>query len=159
MRPVICVSGGFFWRTLIVEGDRSIDTGYVCPLDVKKMLLQQARKDFCKRWAAKHEYGFDAQIFFLKKRRKIGLKNIEMLRGSYLWKEVGCRNGSSTLVGRMNVSAELATGRQALKITGSNSVVIRSKCCCHVHLVDLEVTAASQFILCCNTGLGNTKVE
>ena len=27
----------------------------VCPLDVKKMLLKQARMVHCKRWAAKHE--------------------------------------------------------------------------------------------------------
>ena len=29
------------------------------------------------------------------------MKSIEMLRGSYFWKEFGCRNDSSTLVGRM----------------------------------------------------------
>ena len=29
---------------------------YVCPKDVKKMLLQQARTVYWKKWAAKHEY-------------------------------------------------------------------------------------------------------
>ena len=29
---------------------------YVCPKDVKKMLLQQARTVCSKKWAAKHEY-------------------------------------------------------------------------------------------------------
>ena len=31
------------WHTLTFEGDRSIDMTYVCPKDMKKMLLQQAR--------------------------------------------------------------------------------------------------------------------
>ena len=55
--------------------------------------------------------GFDAQIG----EENIGMKSIVMLRGSCLWKEVGCRNDSSTLVGRMKVSAKLATKRKALK--------------------------------------------
>ena len=29
---------------------------YVCPKDVKKMLLQRARTVYWKKWAAKHEY-------------------------------------------------------------------------------------------------------
>ena len=33
-----------------------IDMGYVCPKDVKKMLVQQARSVHWKKWAAKHEY-------------------------------------------------------------------------------------------------------
>ena len=41
-----------FWHTLVFEGDRSIDMRYVCPKDVKKMLLQQARKVYWKKWAA-----------------------------------------------------------------------------------------------------------
>ena len=43
-----------FWHTLTFEGDRSIDMRYVCPKDVKKMLLQQARTVYWKKWAAKH---------------------------------------------------------------------------------------------------------
>ena len=31
------------WHILIFEGDRTIDMRYVCPKDVKKMLVQQAR--------------------------------------------------------------------------------------------------------------------
>ena len=41
---------------MIFEGDRNIDMRYVCPKDVKKMLLQQARTVYWKKWAAKHEY-------------------------------------------------------------------------------------------------------
>ena len=44
------------WHTLIFEGDRNIDMRFVCPEDVKKMLLQQARTVCWKKWAAKHEY-------------------------------------------------------------------------------------------------------
>ena len=31
------------WHALIFESDRNIDIRYVCPKDVKNMLLQQAR--------------------------------------------------------------------------------------------------------------------
>ena len=44
------------WHALIFEGDTRIDMRYVCPKDVKKMLLQQARTVYWKKWAAKHEY-------------------------------------------------------------------------------------------------------
>ena len=47
---------GINWHALIFEGDRNIDMRYVCPKDVKKMLLQQARTVYWKKWAAKHEY-------------------------------------------------------------------------------------------------------
>ena len=43
-------------HTLIFEGDGSIDMRYVCPKDVKKMVLQQARRVYWKKWAAKHEH-------------------------------------------------------------------------------------------------------
>ena len=33
-----------------------MDMRYVCPKDVKKMLLKQARSTSWKQWAAKHEY-------------------------------------------------------------------------------------------------------
>ena len=44
-----------FWHTLIFDGDRSIDMRYVCQKDVKKMLVQQARKVHWKKWAATHD--------------------------------------------------------------------------------------------------------
>ena len=34
----------------------TIDMGYVCPKDVRKMLVQRARSVYWKKWAAKHEY-------------------------------------------------------------------------------------------------------
>ena len=33
-----------------------IDMRFVCPKDVKKMLVQTVRSFFWKKWAAKHEY-------------------------------------------------------------------------------------------------------
>ena len=43
------------WHTVIFEGDRKMDMRYVCPKDVKKMLLQQAGIVYWKKWAAKRE--------------------------------------------------------------------------------------------------------
>ena len=44
------------WHTLTSEGEARIDMRYVCPKDVKKMLVQQARSFYWTKWAAKHEY-------------------------------------------------------------------------------------------------------
>ena len=43
------------WHASIFGGDRRSDMRYVCPRDVKKMLVQQARSVRWKKWAAKHE--------------------------------------------------------------------------------------------------------
>ena len=43
------------WHTLIFGNDTKIDMRFVCPKDVKKMLLQWARSVYWKKWAAKHE--------------------------------------------------------------------------------------------------------
>ena len=44
------------WRTLIVESEVRIDMRSVCPKDMKKMLLQQARSVCWKKSATRHEY-------------------------------------------------------------------------------------------------------
>ena len=44
------------WRTLICECEVRNDMCYVCPKDVKKMLLQQVSKVHWKKSAAKHVY-------------------------------------------------------------------------------------------------------
>ena len=54
-----------------------------------------------------------------RKRWNNGRRNIEMLRGNCFRKEAGCRNDSSTLVGRMRVSAKSVTRRKGQKSTGS----------------------------------------
>ena len=45
-----------YWHTLIFGKDTKIDMRFVCPKDVKKMLVQAARSVYWKKWAAKHEY-------------------------------------------------------------------------------------------------------
>ena len=44
------------WHTLILSDDTEIDMRFVCPKDVRKMLVQRARSEQWKKWAAKHEY-------------------------------------------------------------------------------------------------------
>ena len=44
------------WHTLVFSNEITIDMRYVCPKDVKKMLVQSARSVHWKTWAAKHEY-------------------------------------------------------------------------------------------------------
>ena len=60
--------------------------GYVCPTDVKIMLLQQASTVHWKKWAAKHEYEelkegiwLESALALLRKKTK-ELKSIETLR-------------------------------------------------------------------------------
>ena len=43
-------------HTLIFQGEARIDMRYVCPKDVKKVVVQKARSVCWKKWAAKHEY-------------------------------------------------------------------------------------------------------
>ena len=44
------------WHTLLVEGQVAADMRAVCPKDVKKMFLKQARTVYWKKWAATHEH-------------------------------------------------------------------------------------------------------
>ena len=43
------------WHTLIFEGEVRIDMRYVCPRDVKTMLVQQARSVYWKKWAEQEQ--------------------------------------------------------------------------------------------------------
>ena len=43
-----------------------MDMRYVCPKDVTKMLLKQARSTYWKKWAAKHEYEELKEGFWLE---------------------------------------------------------------------------------------------
>ena len=45
-----------YWRSLIFGNDIKIDMRFVCPKDVKKMLVQTARSVYWTKWAVKHEY-------------------------------------------------------------------------------------------------------
>ena len=44
------------WHMLIFGTDMKIDMRFVCPKDVKKMLVQTARSVYWKKWAAQHEH-------------------------------------------------------------------------------------------------------
>ena len=90
------------WQTLIFEGDRRIDMRHVCPKDVKKMLLQQARTVYWKKSAAKHEHEelkegiwlVPALALLRKKTKEQWTEKHRKLR--YCWN--GCRRDSSILV-------------------------------------------------------------
>ena len=106
------------WHTLLFEGDRSVDVRNACLKNVKKMLLQQARKVHWKKWAAKHEYEelkegtwLEPALALLSKKTKEDCS----------WKEAGCSKDFSTLVGRMKVNAKLVTRRKAQKNTFSTT--------------------------------------
>ena len=72
----------------------------VCPQDVKKMLLKQARMAYWKRWAAKHECeelkeGVWLERIQAMRRRKTNEtwtdKHRNVTRKLVVWKQVGCR--------------------------------------------------------------------
>ena len=44
------------WHTLMFSDELKIDMRFVCPKDVKKILMQRARSVYWKKWAASHEY-------------------------------------------------------------------------------------------------------
>ena len=53
---MIWASSGRIGTLRYCRAKQRIDMRYVCPKDVKKMLVQQARSVRWKQWAAKHEY-------------------------------------------------------------------------------------------------------
>ena len=100
---------------------------YVCPKDVKKMLLVQARSTHWRKWGAKHEneelkegIWLELALTLLRKKTKKGLtdNHRNVARQFWFWKEAGCRKNSSTLVGQMKASTKHATKKEQ-KSTGS----------------------------------------
>ena len=49
----------------------TVDMRYVCPKDVKKMLLGQARSTHWRKWAAKHENEESKEGFWLEPARRL----------------------------------------------------------------------------------------
>ena len=43
MKPVNSGTKWSYWHTLVLSGDMKIDMRFVCPKDLKKMLVQRAR--------------------------------------------------------------------------------------------------------------------
>ena len=115
------------WQTSILDGEARINMRCVCPTDVMKVLLQQARTVYWKKWAAKHEYeelkeGISLELALALMRKKTKEDWTEKHRNvatKLVWKEAVCRNDSSTKVGRMKVSAKPVTRRKVQKNTGS----------------------------------------
>ena len=102
------------WHALGFEGQVAVDMRYVCPKDVKKMLMKQAGSAFWRKWVAKHEYeelkevSGSSQFWFCSegKRRRKGLTSIATFPENWFWKEAGCRKDSSTLVGQLKARAK-----------------------------------------------------
>ena len=84
------------WHTLVFSDEIKIDMTYVCPKDVKNMLVQRARSVYWKKWVAKHEYEelkegawLELGLVLVRKRKETGLKSIDMWSGRSSWKVVG----------------------------------------------------------------------
>ena len=97
------------WHTLMFEGQVRVDMRYVCPKDVKKMLLGHEARERGIGGGKKTKEGWN-------------VTNIAIQPENWCWKEVGFRKDSSMLVGRVKESAKLSQrGRhrkaQALPLT------------------------------------------
>ena len=70
------------WHTLMFEGQETVDMRVVCPQDVKKMLLRQARMACWRMRAAKHERRVDRQAPYFDAKACCGrrLGTVKILR-------------------------------------------------------------------------------
>ena len=112
-----------------------MDVRYVCPKDVKNMLMKQAQSTYWGKWAAKHENEELKQGIWLEpalallrrktkdewtdKHRHVGRKMA--LEGGWVQKD------SSTKEGKMKVSAKHVTKRKAQKSTRVTIVQVGMK--------------------------------
>ena len=126
---------------------------FVCPKDVKKMLLQQTRSPCWKKWVAKHECAELKEVMWLERKKtneEWTEKSIETLPENWFWKEAGCREDPSTLVGRMKVNAKNVARRKAQKSTVKNvhfCFQTFSMKCGH-HGNDVKATDENDFLSC-----------
>ena len=60
------------WHSLIFECNVRIDVRYVCPKDVKNVLVQQARSVYWKKWAAKRAAPEDERCQKIGNGRRMG---------------------------------------------------------------------------------------
>ena len=122
-----------YWRTLVFSDEIKIDTRYVCPKDVKKMLVQRVRSVYWKKWTAKHEYeelkegawlGPGLAVVRKKEKRDWTEKHRNMARKIFL--EGGWLDARKIIrywmVGRQSVSSLSEGGRhrkaQAVPLSG-----------------------------------------
>ena len=115
-------------HTLIFEGRVRVDMRHVCPKDVKKLLLKQARSTYWKKWAAKHENEelkegrwLEPALALMRKKTKEEWteKHRNVAEELFVEGGAGSRKDYSTLVGQMKASAKRVTKRKAQKSTGS----------------------------------------
>ena len=111
-------------HTLLCDGEGKVDMRFVYP---KEMLLKQAWK----KWAAEQEYEELKEGIWLEpwpcsegEPRKYGRRSTAMYEGSWSWKEVGCGEDCSILVGRTKANAKDDTKKKAR----------RSKCFTTAHV-------------------------
>ena len=98
------------WHTLIFGNDEKIDMRFVCPKDVKKMLVQTAQPVYWKKWGAKHEYEELKEGSWLE-------PGLALLRKKVSWKVVGRKRDCSILAGRMSVNVKLAKAQRSTAST------------------------------------------
>ena len=98
---------------------------YVCSKDVKKMLLRLLEEVGSKALVRRIEGGYltgtGSGCAAEEDQGRMDCKTLKCCE-EIIWKEAGCGNECSTLVGRMNVSARPVTMRKAPKSTGSTIV-------------------------------------
>ena len=110
------------WHTLIFSNDTKIDMRFLCPKDVKKMLVQRARSVYWKKWAAKHQYEelkegawLEPGLALLRKNVSENWteKSIAMWPGRSFWKELGRKKKAIRywVVGYQSVSSLPDGGR------------------------------------------------
>ena len=96
------------------------DMRFVCPKDVKKMLVQRARSVYWKKWASKHGYeefergnvaGKRASSLAKEGEGTLDRKSIVMWPGRSFWKEVGREKDCSISIGRTPANVKPAKKR------------------------------------------------
>ena len=104
---------------------------HVCPMDVKKMLIQRARSVYWKKWAAKHEYEELKEGAWLEQALALLRKNVRenwtekhrhVAKKIFLGRRLDAKKDYSTLDGR-KVHASMSDGgrhrkAQALPLSG-----------------------------------------
>ena len=112
-------------HTFLCEGQVQVDVRYVCPKDVKNMLMKQAQSICWRKWAAKHEYEelkqgtwLEPALALLRRKTKDELTD----KHRHVERKMALEGGlvqrdSSTLVGQVKVSAKHVTKRKAQKST------------------------------------------
>ena len=112
-----------YWQTLIFGNDTKIGMRFVCPQDVKKMLVQRARSVYWMKWAAKNEYEelkegawLEPGLALLRKKVKENWTDKHRnVPGRFSWKVDGRKKDYWILTGRTSVIVKPARQRKERK--------------------------------------------